>query len=264
MLNKYYPVNDYHTPDSRKRALGDRLSLGTSLYFKLKFMQILFYNRRLANQGHYDTAQWALSSYNIQQYCEDCGAKFHITGLDHVDKVKDEPVVFISNHMGTLETMVFPSLIAPVKEVTFVVKDKLVNNKIFGPIMRARNPITVGRSDSRQDLMKVITEGKQKLAEGTSVVIFPQGTRAVEFNPDKFNSLGIKLAQKAGVRIVPMAIKTDFWGNGKLIKDLGVANRKEEVHIKFGAPMEVKGAGKEEHQFCVDFIQKHLEEWNKK
>ena len=263
MYNKYFPADEYHTPENRKRALGDRLSLGSSLYFKLKFLQILFYNRRLASKGNYDTERWALSSYEIQQYCEDSGAKFHITGIDNVDKVKDEPVVFISNHMGTLETMVFPSLVAPVKEVTFVVKESLITNPLFGPIMRVRNPITVGRTDSRQDLMKVITEGKQKLAEGTSVIIFPQGTRSVEFKPENFNSLGVKLAQKAGVRIVPMAIKTDFWGNGKLIKDLGVANRKEPVYIKFGEPMEVKGAGKEEHQFCVDFVEKHLEEWNK-
>lgn len=264
MLNKYFPVNDYHTPADRKRIIWDRLSMGSSFYFKLKFIDILFFNRKIALKGKYDTEQWALSSYSIQKYCEDCGAKFHILGLDNVDKVKDEPVVFISNHMGTLETMVFPCLIAPVKEVTFVVKDKLVKNKIFGPIMRARNPITVGRTDSRQDLMTVITEGKQKLAEGTSVVIFPQGTRAVEFKPENFNSLGIKLAQKAGVRVVPMAIKTDFWANGKRIRDLGPAIRKEPVYIKFGEPMEVKGSGKEEHQFCVDFIQKHLEEWNKK
>lgn len=264
MLNKFFPVNDYHTPEDRKRALGDILSLGTSFYFKLRFIRILFHNRKLAIKGAYDTKQWAQSSYDIQQYCEDCGAKFHITGFDNVDKVKDEAVVFISNHMGTLETMVFPCLIAPVKEVTFVVKDSLVTNPVFGPIMRARNPITVARSDSRQDLLKVLTDGKQFLQNGTSVVIFPQGTRDVNFKPENFNSLGIKLAQKAGVRIIPMAIKTDFWGNGKMVKDLGVANRKEPVYIKFGEPMEVKGTGKEEHQFCVDFIQKHLEEWNKK
>lgn len=37
------------------------------------------------------------------------------------------PVVFVSNHMSTLETFVFPCIIAPVMKVTFVVKDSLVN-----------------------------------------------------------------------------------------------------------------------------------------
>ena len=262
MLNKYFPVNEYRTPDDKKRAFGDILSLGTSLYFKLRFIKVLIFNRKLALNNNYGTERWALSSYEIFEFLEDCGGKFHIKGFEHVDAVKDEPVVFISNHMGTLETMIFPCLIAPVKEVTFVVKDSLTSNNVFGPIMRARNPIAVGRTDSRQDLMKVLTEGKQKLSEGTSIIIFPQSTRTIDFIPEKFNSLGTKLAQKAGVKIVPMAIKTDFWANGKFIKDLGYVKRKEPIHIKFGAPMSVSGSGKEEHQFCVDFIQEHLKKWN--
>ncbi|MFA9393017.1 MAG: lysophospholipid acyltransferase family protein [Prolixibacteraceae bacterium] len=264
MHNKYFPENEYHTPETKKRIIWDRIFLGSGLYFNYRFLKIVLANRQHALHNRYDRAQWAKSSVEMQQFLEDCGGQFHITGFEHLDEVKDEAVVFISNHMGTLETMLFPGLIAPVKEVTFVVKDKLTENKVFGPIMLARNPITVGRSDSRQDLMKVITDGKQCLENGTSVVIFPQGTRSVEFQPEHFNSLGIKLAQKAKVRIVPMAIKTDFWANGKWIKDLGHADRKEQVYIKFGAPMEVKGTGKEEHQFCVEYIQKHLALWNKK
>ncbi len=197
------------------------------------------------------------------EYLEDCGGKFHITGFEYVDQVKDEPVVFISNHMSTLETMVFPSLIAPVKEVTFVVKMQLVTGKLFGPIMRARNPIAVGRTDSRKDLMTVLNEGQQKLKEGTSVIIFPQSTRKDIFVPEEFNSLGIKLAQKAGVRVVPMAIKTDFWSNGKTLKDLGKVKRNLPIYIKFGAPIEIKGSGKEEHQQVVDFIKKNFDEWSK-
>lgn len=263
MLNKYFPVNEYRTPKDFKRKIWDRLSLGSSLYFKYGFLQIVFTNRKIALKNKYDTKAWASSSYDTFRLTEDCGARYLIEGLEYVDQVKDEPVVFISNHMGTLETMIFPGLIAPVKEVTFVVKESLTSNPVFGPIMRARNPITVSRSDSRQDLIKVISEGKQKLDEGISVVIFPQGTRSVEFKPEIFNSLGIKLAQKANVKIVPIAIKTDFWTNGKFIKDLGSVKRKEPVHIKFGAPMEVKGTGKEEQQFCIDFIKSNLDKWNK-
>lgn len=262
MYNKYFPENEYHTPADRKRSIWDRLSFGSSLYFKLMFIKLLLRNRKLAINNNYDTARWALSSYEIQQYVEDCGGKYHIEGFEHVDAVKDEPVVFISNHMGTLETMVFPCLVAPVKEVTFVVKESLTTNPLFGPVMRARNPIAVGRNDSRQDLMKVLTEGKQKLSEGTSVIIFPQSTRTVDWQPEQFNTLGIKLAQKAGVRIIPMAIKTDAWTNGKLVKDLGGIKRHTPIHIKFGAPMEVVGNGKEQHEFCVNFISEYLKKWN--
>jgi 1-acyl-sn-glycerol-3-phosphate acyltransferase len=263
MYNKFFPENEYHTPLNYKRSIWDILSFGTSLYFKIGFAILVFRNRRLALNGNYDTASWAQSSYDVMRFSENCGGKYHITGFNYVDQVKDEPVVFISNHMSTLETMVFPCLIAPVKEATFVVKDTLTTSKVFGPVMRARNPIAVGRKDSRKDLMTVLTEGQQKLKEGTSIIIFPQSTRKLDLKPEEFNSLGVKLAQKTGVRIVPMAIKTDFWENGKIVKDLGIARRKKPVYIKFGKPMEIKGSGKEEHQIVVDFIQKNLEEWNK-
>lgn len=263
MYNKYFPNNEYHTPANRKRIIWDILSFGTSLYFNIKFFMFVIRNRNFALRNDYGTARWASCSHEMFDYLEDCGGKFHITGFDYVDQVKDEPVVFISNHMSTLETMVFPCLIAPVKEVTFVVKMQLVTGKLFGPIMRARNPIAVGRTDSRKDLMTVLTEGQQKLKEGTSVIIFPQSTRKEIFVPEEFNSLGIKLAQKAGVRVVPMAIKTDFWSNGKIIKDLGEAKRKLPIYIKFGAPIEIKGSGKEEHQQVVDFIKKNFDEWSK-
>jgi 1-acyl-sn-glycerol-3-phosphate acyltransferase len=262
MYNKYFPENEYHTPTNHKRSIWDILSLGTSFYFKLGFAIIVLRNRKMALRKNYNTERWAQSSWDVMKFSENCGGKYHISGFDYVDRVKDEPVVFISNHMSTLETMVFPCLIAPVKEVTFVVKDTLITSKVFGPVMRSRNPIAVGRKDSRKDFLTVITEGQQKLKEGSSIIIFPQSTRKLDLKPEEFNSLGVKLAQKAGVRIVPMAIKTDFWENGKIIKDLGIARRKKPVYIKFGQPMEIKGAGKEEHQIVVDFIKKNLDEWN--
>ena len=260
LSNQYFPDNTYVTDKNHKRALGDILSMGSSLYFNLKFLKVLQYNRKLAFVNNYDTARWALSSYEIVKFLEDCGGQFEISGFENIEKVKDEPVVFISNHMGTLETMVFPCLIAPTKEVTFVVKDSLTKG-IFGPIMNARNPIAVGRKDSRKDLMTVMSEGQKKLKEGTSVIIFPQSTRTEKFITEQFNSLGVKLAQKAGVKVIPVAIRTDFWGNGKLVKDLGKLHRNIPVNIKFGEAMEVVGNGKETHNQVVEFITSNLRNW---
>ena len=69
------------------------------------------------------------------------------------------PVLFISNHMSTLETMIFPCIIQPLREVTFVVKESLVKHPLFGDVMRSRNPIVVGRTDPRKDLEAVMNGG---------------------------------------------------------------------------------------------------------
>jgi 1-acyl-sn-glycerol-3-phosphate acyltransferase len=99
------------------------------------------------------------------------------------------------------------------------------------------------------------------LQNGVSLIIFPQGTRKKTFNPSEFNSLGTKLAARTGAKVVPVAIKTDFWGPGRLSSYLGPIARKKHVYIAFGAPVAVSGSGKEEHQEIVDFISRHLEQW---
>ena len=92
------------------------------------------------------------------------------------------------------------------------------------------------------------------LKKGISIIIFPQSTRSLEFKPEDFNSLGVKLAKKAGVEVVPVAIRTDYWGNGKWIKELGPIDRHKPINIKFGEPFGIQGNGKEENQKIIDFI----------
>jgi 1-acyl-sn-glycerol-3-phosphate acyltransferase len=127
--------------------------------------------------------------------------------------------------------------------------------------MRSRDPIVVGRTDPRKDFEEVMTKGMELLSKGISIVIFPQSTRSVEFKPGEFNSLGVKLAKKAGVNVVPFALKTDFWGQGKIIKELGPLDSKKIIHFKFGESFPITGPGKAENQRIIDFIQKALKEW---
>ncbi|MBN1107647.1 MAG: 1-acyl-sn-glycerol-3-phosphate acyltransferase, partial [Bacteroidales bacterium] len=169
--------------------------------------------------------------------------------------------VFICNHMSTLETMILPGLISPHRRVTFVVKESLVKHPLFGDVMKSRNPIIVGRTDPRKDLEAVMNGGMELLSKGISLVIFPQSTRSVVFRPEDFNSLGIKLAKKAGVKVVPVALKTDFWGNGSIIREVGPIDRHKPIFIKFGEPFSITGTGKEENQRIIDYIVSSLEEW---
>lgn len=255
-------MDTYHTAENTPRFLLDRLLINTRVFFMLNFFRIVLKSRSAALKGKYDTEAWILSSYDIFKLIEGCGGRFHITGLDNLHKCKG-PVVFISNHMSTLETMIFPCLIAPLMDVTFIVKDSLVEHPFFGPIISAQNPIVVSRKDSRADLQIVMKKGQELLANGVSIVVFPQNTRTVEFVPKEFNSLGVKLASKAKVEVVPIAIKTDFWGNGKYLKDLGPINRNQPIHMAFGEPLPINGLGKEENNLIIEFISNHLEEWKK-
>ena len=106
-----------------------------------------------------------------------------------------------------------------------------------------------------------MTEGKRLLEEGRSIIIFPQSTRSEEFNPEKFNSIGIKLVKSAGVPVVPFALKTDFLGNGKYFRDLGPVRPKRQVWFEFAPARQVEGNGQTTQQEIIDFIQSKIADW---
>lgn len=215
---------------------------------------------RKAKQGRYDTAEWCGSSLATLRALEGVGIRIEIAGMDNFRSLEG-PCVFIGNHMSTLETFVLPTLIAPIKEATFVVKQSLVDYPVFKHVMRARNPVTVGRSNPRDDLKAVLEGGSERLKAGISVIIFPQTTRTPVFDPNQFNTIGIKLAKRAGVPAVPVALKTDAWGNGAWLKDFGRIDPAKTVHIAFGKPLSITDRGNEEHRQIVDFIAEKLKTW---
>jgi 1-acyl-sn-glycerol-3-phosphate acyltransferase len=260
--NIYFKKDTYITDPDTPRLFLDKLAFNTRIVFLSKFIGYVINSSKKAKKGIYDTVAWAKSSYDIFRLIESVGGRFSLSGLYNISNCKG-PVIFVSNHMSILETMIFPCIIAPRKDTTFVVKDNLITYPVFGAVMRSRDPIVVSRSNSRQDLVTVMTKGQELLANGMSIVIFPQSTRNVEFKPEEFNSLAVKLAGKAGVPVIPVAIKTDFWSNGKYLKDFGALHRNKTIHMKFGEPMPINGNGKEEHKKIIDFIAGHLAEWNK-
>ncbi len=251
---------DHDTYKTKTRRLSRAARLVPSLLFYSHLLRIVRQASRQAKQGRYDTTEWSASSLAILRALEQVGISVEISGIEHFRAV-DGPCVFIGNHMSTLETLVLPAIIAPIKDTTFVVKQSLVEYPVFKYVMRSRNPITVGRSNARDDLKAVLEGGVDRLKVGMSIIIFPQTTRTAVFDRDQFNTIGIKLAKKAHVPVVPIALKTDAWGNGRYIKDFGKINPAVTVHFAFGEPLTIKNRGVEEHQRVIDFITGKLGEW---
>jgi len=237
-----------------------RKPLWPSFAFHRKMVMVYWRSSRLAVKGLYDGKQWALSSLKVLRLLESVGVRFEINNLDVPYSISG-PCVYIGNHMSTLETMVLPCLLQSACNTTFIVKKSLTTGRVFGPIMRSRDPIAVGRSDPREDLRAVLEGGKERLEKGISIIVFPQTTRSDTFDPALFNTIGIKLARRANAPVVPIALKTDAWGKGSMAKDFGRIRPERKVHICFGEPIEITGSGREEHEQVVEFIQGKLQEW---
>lgn len=247
----------YRTPPRRISLLARWFP---SLTFYVKFFWVVWRASRLAKRGVYGDREWALSSFATLEALEESGVQVEITGLAHLEQVEG-PALIVANHMSTLETTVLPSVIAPLRRVTFVVKRALVEMPVFKYVMRSRDPIAVGQTNAREDLKLMLTGGAERLERGVSLVVFPQGSRSQEFRREDFNSIGVKLAERSGAAIVPLALKTDAWQLGRWVSDVGKIVPARRVKMEFGPAIRVTGRGGNEQQTIVDFIETKLSEW---
>jgi 1-acyl-sn-glycerol-3-phosphate acyltransferase len=250
----------YHSPQKRRFRAEMVPGLSTAIYYS-RLMTLIGGSSWVAKRGGYTNEQWCRDSHSVFGIVESAGGSLHCSGLKKMAR-HSGPFVFISNHMSMLDTFLLPGLILPFHKVTFVIKEGLLHYPVFGWMMKAVNPITVKRQNPRKDLKKVFEEGQRLLSQNCSIIIFPQATRSVFFDTAAFNTLGVKLARKAGVPVVPMALKTDFQQNGKYIKEMGPVIPTQPVHIRFGDPMVVEGNGQSTHLAVIDFIETHLRKWH--
>ncbi|MDR2054776.1 MAG: 1-acyl-sn-glycerol-3-phosphate acyltransferase [Desulfovibrio sp.] len=256
--SKFLTGDSYRSPGFHPGRFT-RLFPSLSFYGRL-FGGPVFRLCRLAAKGLCDDAAWTRASVEVAGLVERVGGKILVEGMDAINAV-DGPCLFVANHMSTLETFMLPGIIRPRRPVTFVVKKNLVTMPFFGAVMRSRDPIVVGRSNPREDLAKVLEGGKERLGRGVSIIIFPQSTRSLDFDPQRFNSIGVKLALHAGVPIVPLALKTDAWGQGGKVKELGKIRPELAVRYRFAPPLRIAGRGREEHAAVCGHIAQSLREW---
>ena len=251
----------YDTPESMRKSMLYRLSLGSRWYFYLNNFGIFARTGRCGRRGRLDKERQIYYSNKNFRLVEKCGGRIHLRGLENLRDVSGEPVVLIGNHMSLLETALFHAVAREYLDFTFVIKQSLLTVPFFRDIMRSLGAIPVGRENPRDDLRAVLGDGKKVLESGRSIIIFPQSTRSETFDAAKFNSIGIKLAKTAGVRVLPFALKTDFLGNGKYLRDMGPVRPERGVYFEFAPARAVEGNGQALQQEIIGFIQSRLASW---
>ena len=251
---------EYRTPPGREGWLARRFP---HLFFYPLLWKCVAVGAYVAIRGRYDSEFWALNSFQVLRALEYIGCRIHVEGLEHITEVRG-PCVFVGNHMSALETLILPGLIEPRKHVTFVVKRSLTTAFAFGHIMRSCDPVVVDRKNPRDDLAAMLTGSEDRLAKGISMIIFPQATRSPNFDREQFNSIGVKVAKRNNVPLIPLALKTDAWacGGKGALKDYGKIFPDLPVHVRFGKALRVEGNGKEEQEYLCRFIEDSLAEWS--
>ncbi len=159
-----------------------------------------------------------------------CGLKHRITGLENIP---DTPVVILSNHQSTWETIAYQAILPP---MVWVLKRELLWIPGFGWILLAIRSIAINRSKGSNAMEQLKIKGKQRLNEGICVTIFPEGTRKPWGKPGRYKLGGAVLAEYAGVPVLPLAHNAGFfWPRHSLAKKPGT------VDLVIGKPIDTTG-----------------------
>jgi 1-acyl-sn-glycerol-3-phosphate acyltransferase len=113
------------------------------------------------------------------------------------------PYIFMSNHQGSYD--IFTLLGHLPYQFKWLAKKELFSIPFFGWAMAAAGYISIDREGTRETV-EAMNEAAQKIREGMSVVIFPEGSRSPDGSVQPFKKGGFTLAIKSKVPIVPIAI----------------------------------------------------------
>ena len=158
----------------------------------------------------------------------------HICGLDYViegeENIPDTPSVIMIKHSSVFEAY---AQVAMFPRQCWVLKRELFWVPFFGWGLKALKPIAIDRGSGRAAVKQVIEQGKERLAEGIWVTVFPEGTRVAPGTTKKYGVSGAALAQEAGVCIVPVAHNAgDLWPRRSLLKRPGL------IRVCIGPPID--------------------------
>ena len=247
---------DVLAPQPRRKGWWTTFSFTWSLFFVFPYCAVREFFRSLT------TDLWARCCFRTVQKAEKFGIKVTADGWENRNGYTG-PVVYLSNHMSTLETIMLPPVLLTYGPFNVFVKASLSRLPALTRAAAHMGLLPLGRKSPREDLMQVFKEGVARIKEGHSILIFPQGSRERVFSRKLYSSIGAKLAEKAGVPVMPIAVKTDCEptrpGGKGWFKDFGTVDPSKEIRLRCGPP--ITGSAKEMHQKVFDWIKAQLEEW---
>lgn len=142
-----------------------------------------------------------------------CGITLRIDGLENIP---DTPCVVLSKHQSGWETFYLQRLLRP---VSTILKKELFWIPFFGWGLYFMHPIAINRSNPREAMKQILAQGKQRLAQGNNVLIYPEGTRTPIGQTGNYGRSGAALAIAAGVPVLPVAHNAGYcWPAHQFIK----------------------------------------------
>ena len=172
-----------------------------------------------------------------------CNLGFEVRGRENIP---NHPSIILCKHQSAWETIALQVIFPP---QIWVLKRELLFIPFLGWAWIALSTIPIDRSAGREALKKLVAHGKDRLAKGLWVVIFPEGTRIAPGKRGKYHIGGAWLAAHTQTTVVPVAHNAGlFWRKNAFIKRPGT------IIVSIGKPIETAG-------LKADALNQQVEDW---
>ena len=158
------------------------------------------------------------------------GIRYRLQGQENILQT---PAIYLVKHQSAWETVGMQLWTPP---AVFVLKRELLRIPFFGWALWGLRMIWIDRSAGKSALEKIVVQGRVRLAEGLSIIIFPEGTRVAPGKMGKFKAGGAHLATRTSAPVIPVAHNAgELWPRNAFIKRPGT------ITVRFGPAIDPTG-----------------------
>jgi 1-acyl-sn-glycerol-3-phosphate acyltransferase len=220
-----WPVG--YRPSLLRTLLVWLVVLVTTMFFSTACMLASVYSRRVA---------WRLARLWGRGWVAAAGVRLHLVGFERLDRAGR--YVFVCNHQSALDIpLLYAAMPVP---IAFIAKKELLVVPFMGWAAAAAGHIYIDRGNARRAHTSMIRALARLKRGGSSLIIFPEGTRSADGVVGEFKTGSFHIAIEAGVDLVPIAVRNSrqVQPKGALLVSPG------GVRIDVGAPVSMQGLGK--------------------
>ena len=179
--------------------------------------------------GHAAARGWARSNLWLLKVL--CGLDYVVEGVENIPR--EGAHISYWKHTSAWETIAQMLIFPP---QSWVLKREIMWIPLVGWATATLRPIAINRAAGHRAVNQVVEQGKDRLARGLWILLFPEGTRVLPGQTRKYGLSGALLASKTGAKLVPVAHNAgDYWGRRGLLKKPGT------VRVVIGPPVESLG-----------------------
>ena len=159
-----------------------------------------------------------------------CGLRYVVEGQQNLP---DQPFISLWKHSSAWDTM---AQMFVVPTASWLLKREVIWIPIVGWAVKTYQPIAINRGAGHSAVNQVVKQGKERLAAGMGVIVYPEGTRVAPGQTRKYGISGALLAREAGVPIVPIAHNSAYlWPRRSPLKKKGT------IYVVIGKPIDPSG-----------------------